>query len=419
MDCIVVSEERLASLSEFLNTKVTAESTNKYYEAELVRVAGDGKTGEAAISAHYREAAMQRDTFYSSNLDSTAQYYKGKESRMEENLKHSIEQSEARCETRNRDAEEHAIENQEKLERMRENNAAFKKQMDDETTLYNSEVKRISDDVHARLKAVQGYLDTAAARRIPDEWLSGEWAYTPASTLMGSLPATPATAPGTAGSMWSAPGDGGTPSTAGSMGPDGQRPLTGTTAPGDEDERAMMNQSMASSNYEILRIEEGVAGGSGGTASRPTTKESGRPTTANSMDRPSTAASTMMGAMFATAATDGKLTYEGYEQLEIKIGHPPMDMEAWQSLCSQLGRDAKLGIDRNDFLGTYPSRMAEFDQPAFGPEMDAVLLGTTEMLGLQMGHLFSQTEPLENGFPTTAMIETQDDEDVGAPPRTA
>ena len=36
MDCIVVSEERLASLSEFLNTKVTAESTNKYYRGNVV-----------------------------------------------------------------------------------------------------------------------------------------------------------------------------------------------------------------------------------------------------------------------------------------------------------------------------------------------------------------------------------------------
>jgi hypothetical protein len=139
MDCIVVSEERLASLSEFLNTKATPESTNEYYEAELVRVTGDGKTGEAAIAAHYREAAMQRDTFYTSNLESTEAYYNSKEARMEENLKHAIEQSEARCEARNREAEEHAIENTEKLDRMRENNASFKKQMEDASTLYISE----------------------------------------------------------------------------------------------------------------------------------------------------------------------------------------------------------------------------------------------------------------------------------------
>lgn len=416
MDCIVVSEERLASLSEFLNTKATAESTNKYYEAELVRVAGDGKTGEAAIAAHYREAAMQRDTFYTSNLESTDAYYNSKETRMEENLKHDIEQSEARCEARNRAAEEHAIENTEKLERMRENNASFKKQMEDAGTLYNSEVKRISEEVHAKLKKVQGFVDQAKARRIPEEWLSGEWAYTPASTVMGSLPATPAT-PGTAGSMWSAPG--GTPSTAGQTGgPIQTRPLTGTEPSGDG-ERTMMNESLASSNYEILRIEEGVAGGNGSDAgSRPDTG-SQRPTTADSVAlRPSTAASTMMNAMFMKAS-DGadKLTYSNFEAMEIQLGRLPMGKDAWNSLCSGLGRDPELGIDRKDFAGMYPNRMAETDLPSAGPALDKQLQIMTGELGMDMGHLFTQTEPLENTFPSTPMIDSQQDSD--RPPMTA
>ena len=422
MDCIVVSEERLASLSEFLNTKVTAESTNKYYEAELVRVAGDGKTGEAAIAAHYREAAMQRDDFYSSNLDSTEAYYKGKETRMEENLKHAIEQSETRCEARNREAEEHAIENTEKLDRMRENNAAFDKQMKDESELYNSEVKRISNDVHAKLKKVQGFLDTAAARRIPDEWLSGEWAYTPASTLMGSLPATPAT-PGTAGSMWSAPGA--TPSTAGASSSAGGPPrgLTGTEPSGD-DEKALMNASLASSNYEILRIDEGLAGGDGTDAgSRPGTSQSGqRPTTADTEAlQPSTASSTMMGAMFSKASNGAdKLTHSDFEVMEIQLGRPPMGKEAWNSMCTGLGRDPSIGIDRSDFSAMYPDRLSQFDIPSTGPELEVQLRQITGELGMDMGHLFAQTEPLENTFPDTAMIESHEyGEGADLPPRTA
>ena len=131
MDCIVVSEERLASLSQFLNEKVNAESTNEYYEDALVRVHADGKTGDKAIADHYHEAATQRDNFYTANLDATEDYYKKKETAMEDRLKHAIEQSETQCEKRNRDAEEHANENKEKLERMTENNKAFKEKMDE------------------------------------------------------------------------------------------------------------------------------------------------------------------------------------------------------------------------------------------------------------------------------------------------
>ncbi len=414
MDCIVVSEERLASLSEFLNTKATPESTNEYYEAELVRVTGDGKTGEAAIAAHYREAAMQRDTFYTSNLESTEAYYNSKEARMEENLKHAIEQSEARCEARNREAEEHAIENTEKLDRMRENNASFKKQMEDASTLYISEVKRISDDVHAKLKQVQGFMDQARSRCIPEEWLSGEWAYTPASTLMGSLPATPAT-PGTAGSMWSAPSTANTNGTAGDF---QVRPLTGTE-PRAEDERAMMNESLASSNYEILRIEEG--GGGAGSDSRPNTSQGSlRPTSADGLEQPSALASTMLTAMFQKISEGrDKLTHAGFEAMEIQLGRPPMGNEAWNSLCTGLGRDPQIGIDRNDFTAMYPNRLAEFDLPSAGPELDQQLHKITTELGMEMGHLFSQTEPLENTFPSTTMVETYENEDGDQPPMTA
>ena len=414
MDCIVVSEERLASLSEFLNTKATAESTNEYYEAELVRVTSDGKTGEAAIAAHYREAAMQRDTFYTSNLESTEAYYNSKEARMEENLKHAIEQSEARCEARNREAEEHAIENTEKLDRMRENNASFKKQMEDASTLYNSEVKRISDDVHAKLKRVQGFLDQARSRCIPEEWLSGEWAYTPASTLMGSLPATPAT-PGTAGSMWSAPSTSNATGTAGDL---PVRPLTGTE-PSGEDERAMMNESLASSNYEILRIEEG--GGSDAGDSGPSSSQSSvRPSSTNDPGRRSTLASTMLTAMFQKASEGReKLTHGNFESMEIQLGRPPMGQEAWNSLCTGLGRDPQLGIDRQDFAAMYPNRLAEFDLPSDGPELDKQLHQITMQLGMDMGHLFSQTEPLENTFLPTTMIEAIENEDGDRPPMTA
>ena len=59
MDCIVVSEERLASLSEFLNTKVTAESTNKYYEAELVH----GRAAMLAFSAVVTQSALGNTAF--------------------------------------------------------------------------------------------------------------------------------------------------------------------------------------------------------------------------------------------------------------------------------------------------------------------------------------------------------------------
>lgn len=414
MDCIVVSEERLASLSEFLNTKATAESTNEYYEAELVRVTGDGKTGEAAIAAHYREAAMQRDTFYTSNLESTEAYYNSKEARMEENLKHAIEQSEARCDARNREAEEHAIENTEKLDRMRENNASFKKQMEDASTLYNSEVKRISEDVHAKLKRVQGSLDQAKSRRIPEEWLSGEWAYTAASTLTGSLPATPAT-PGTAGSMWSAPSTSNATGTAGDF---SVRPLTGTE-PSAEDERAMMNESLASSNYEILRIEEGAGGGTGDSG--PSSSQSSvRPSTANDPELQSTLASTMLTAIFQKASEGREnLTYVNFEAMEIQLGRPPMRIEEWNSLCTGLGRDPQIGINRRDFAAMYSNRLAEFDLPSAGPELDQQLHKITMQLGMNMGHLFSQTEPLENTFLTTTMVEVVENQHGDRPPMTA
>ena len=105
--------------------------------------------------------------------------------------------------------------------------------------------------------------------------------------------------------------------------------------------------------------------------------------------------------------------------MEIQLGRPPMDAEAWNSLCTGLGRDPQIGIDRHDFTAMYPNRLAEFDLPSTGPELDQQLRKTTMELGMDMGHLFAQTEPLENTFPSTAMIETHEDEDGHRPPMTA
>ena len=238
-------------------------------------------------------------------------------------------------------------------------------------------MKRISDEVHAKLKMVHGFLDQARSRRIPEEWLSGEWAYE--GNTLGSRPATPATAD-TASSMRSGPG----PAAPGAFDSTG---LTGVT-PGGDDERAMMNESLASSNYEALTFDEGVAGGPGtDTGSRPASSQGSRPMTADGAV--SIIADTMLTAMFRKASGgEDHLTHSKFETMEIQLGRPAMDSEAWASLCTGLGRDPQIGIDRRDFAAMYQNRLSEFDLPSAGPELDRQLQKTTAELGLDFRHLF-------------------------------
>ena len=411
MDCIVVSEERLASLSQFLNEKVNAESTNEYYEDALVRVHADGKTGDKAIADHYHEAATQRDNFYTANLDATEDYYKKKETAMEDRLKHAIEQSETQCEKRNRDAEEHANENKEKLERMTENNKAFKEKMDEEAQTYNAVVKRISDQVHDKMEEVKGYIDKAATGRIPDEWLNGQWAYTNSS--MDSAPATPASPGGTASSQGGAAGS--TPGLgAGGAAGGPAAGLTGTT-PG-AGQTSVLNTSVGSSAFDFDPVAEGEEGSAEG--SRPGTAATG-----GSEGRPASGdagGDAIMTMLFdrADKDKDSKLNHEEFEKLEIELGRVPIGQEAWGTICKDVGRDPQIGIDRRDFLGIFPARIQdELGGPLGADALTQELRTMATSLNLQTEHLFAATAAImENTSPDQAMED--DGAGVGLRPKT-
>jgi hypothetical protein len=181
MDCVVVSDERLKSLQVFLNEKMTDESTNEFYRKQVEVVNGAGRASDAKIASHYRLDSEARRLFYEQTGDATTQYYQKKEEEMDARLGHAIEQSEADLESRDRLAEENAAEKMERLDRMRENNGAYLRQIKEGADSYAADVQAMHDKVHGTLAKVQASIKQAASRRIPEEWLTGSWAWTPVS----------------------------------------------------------------------------------------------------------------------------------------------------------------------------------------------------------------------------------------------
>ena len=61
---------------------------------------------------------------------------------------------------------------------MRTNNATFLGESEQKATAYKAAITEIDDEVHAVLEKVRKFRSQAAARRIPEEWLDGQWCET-------------------------------------------------------------------------------------------------------------------------------------------------------------------------------------------------------------------------------------------------
>jgi len=182
MQCIALTAERLSSVNEFLERQLSEVGTNAHWE-ESMRVAEaelDARLG--SIGEMYAADVSGRTEFFDQTAAGSTGFFDKMRDAQDEHVVTVMKTTEG---DRNAAARKHEVRRLEALERMSRHNQAFFVEMAENGEAYAADITDVTAEVHRVMDDVLALQRRAVERRIPSEWLAGEWVRAPTPSLAG------------------------------------------------------------------------------------------------------------------------------------------------------------------------------------------------------------------------------------------